>query len=609
MPQHVAATPLDVTIRLWQPTDSIEELTDLLHRAYRPLADMGMNFTAINQSPQNTRDIIAHGECYVALANERIIGTCLLNTKKQPYSEGSPWLDHPMVLSHTQLAVDPDLPAMGIARLLHERVEQRAKELGASEVALDTAEQATHLVRLYQWTGYRIVDTAYHIHTNYRSVIMCKRLRDDIAVQIDEPWPRLRHTRQRMRRLARQLRASWRAAVRGTKTEISHTGTHATSIRVVIQHPNLTKYRLPVFQALATRPGIDLMLAYGPGKERRLSQAQGFKSTMAPMIDLHWGGRQVIWHWPQWRYADPSAADVLILEWDLHYLSLIPGLLRARINGVGTIIWGHGYSKRHIPWRAWARAQVAKLADILLFYNHSASRGFLDTGWPRDRVFIALNSLDQRPIQQQRQQWANRQRVEEFANQQQINDGPVVLFVSRLQQANRVDLLIRATQQLVAKHPSLHLLIIGDGPHEPHLRSLANSLSLDDNVRFLGAIFNEAEIAPWFMCADVFCYPENIGLSLLHAFGYGLPVVTSDHIQAHNPEIEALEHGRNGLLYRDGNVDDLADKLDLILSNPQRRKEMANSALATVSELFTLDQMVDQIEAAIRRAYQCAMSR
>ena len=219
MSQPAAEPPPDVTIRLWQPTDSIEELTDLLHRAYRSLADMGLNFTAVDQSPQDTRDIIADGECYVALANGRIVGTCLLNAKKKPYSQGSPWLDHPQVLSHTQLAVDPDLPAMGIARALHERVEQRAKELGAAEAALDTAEPATHLIRLYQWTGYRIVDTAYHLHTNYRSVIMCKRLRDDIEVQINERWPGLRQARQRLRRSAWRFRARWRAAIRRTKTE------------------------------------------------------------------------------------------------------------------------------------------------------------------------------------------------------------------------------------------------------------------------------------------------------------------------------------------------------------------------------------------------------
>ena len=38
----------------------------------------------------------------------------------------------------------------------------------------------------------------------------------------------------------------------------------------------------------------------------------------------------------------------------------------------------------------------------------------------------------------------------------------------------------------------------------------------------------------------VVCYPVNIGLSLLHAFGFGLPVVTGNDIGSHNPGIETL---------------------------------------------------------------------
>ena len=45
-----------------------------------------------------------------------------------------------------------------------------------------------------------------------------------------------------------------------------------------------------------------------------------------------------------------------------------------------------------------------------------------------------------------------------------------------------------------------------------------------DLVGDLGSIYDEIELAPWFLTADAFVYPENIGLSILHAFGYGLPV-------------------------------------------------------------------------------------
>jgi glycosyltransferase involved in cell wall biosynthesis len=92
----------------------------------------------------------------------------------------------------------------------------------------------------------------------------------------------------------------------------------------------------------------------------------------------------------------------------------------------------------------------------------------------------------------------------------------------------------------------------------------------------------------------------NIGLSLLHAFGYGLPVVTSDHVKAHNPEIEAFDDGFNGLYYRDGDVESLSQSLERVLIDKPLANKLSDNAKRTVSEKYNLFRMVDGMEAAIR---------
>jgi len=54
--------------------------------------------------------------------------------------------------------------------------EARAAICGASEIALDTAEPATHLQDWYISRGYRPIEFAQWAHTNYRSIIMSKPL-------------------------------------------------------------------------------------------------------------------------------------------------------------------------------------------------------------------------------------------------------------------------------------------------------------------------------------------------------------------------------------------------------------------------------------------------
>ena len=75
-----------------------------------------------------------------------------------------------------QFAVDPQIQGRGIGLRLLRDVERRAIASGAHEVALDTAEPARHLVDWYTGLGYRFVEHAQWSHTNYRSVILSKRL-------------------------------------------------------------------------------------------------------------------------------------------------------------------------------------------------------------------------------------------------------------------------------------------------------------------------------------------------------------------------------------------------------------------------------------------------
>jgi glycosyltransferase involved in cell wall biosynthesis len=355
-----------------------------------------------------------------------------------------------------------------------------------------------------------------------------------------------------------------------------------------------------VFREFASRPGIDLLLVYATREEVPNVEPSGFPAIHEPDWRRWIGPRPLMWNRAQIRYAHPDLADVLFLSWDLHYLSLLPALLRARANGTATVLWGHGYSKNESPWRRRARAEVGNLATALLFYNRATAALYVDDGVDPRRVFVAPNALDQSPIRQERAFWGDRpDALAEFRREQGL-DGPLILFVSRLEGQNRVDLLLSAAARLRHRHPRLKVVIIGKGEEEPLLRQRTADLKLSDAVRFLGSVYDESQLAPWFVAADVFCYPANIGLSLLHSFGYGLPVVTSDRTEAQNPEIEALRPGENGLTFRDGDVADLTAKLDHLLSDDPLRRRLCQGALRTISERFSIEKMVDGMEAAAR---------
>ena len=166
--------PEKVSIRRLKDSDSLEELTELLHRAYKVLADMGLRFLATHQDVSVTRDRIRQGACFVAEANGQVVGTI---TYHDPgHVKGSSWMERKEVAHLNQLAVEPEFRGCGIATRLIEHAENFARSRGVTEIALDTAEPAVQLISWYTRLGYRFVEYTDWEVTNYRSVVMSKSL-------------------------------------------------------------------------------------------------------------------------------------------------------------------------------------------------------------------------------------------------------------------------------------------------------------------------------------------------------------------------------------------------------------------------------------------------
>ena len=167
---------MDSTIRLLEPSDSISELTLLIRRAYKILADMGFNYTGTYQDEATTRERIAEGECYVMLERGKIVGTITLCLPPFPWAGESNWYGRSGVFCCGQFAVEPELQRAGRGSKLMDFVEHRAATLGATELALDTSEGATHLINFYKTRGYRYIELIQHEGKTYRSVILSKQL-------------------------------------------------------------------------------------------------------------------------------------------------------------------------------------------------------------------------------------------------------------------------------------------------------------------------------------------------------------------------------------------------------------------------------------------------
>ena len=169
-----------ITLRHWGEHDCFEALTALLHRAYAQLAAMGLNYTAVDQSVEVTKQRVGNGQCFVAEREGRVVGTITVNgpydPQRDPWVLATPWYSRQDIAHFHQLAVDPDVQGLGLGDRLVALCEQWARERGYRHIACDTAVPAHHLRRRYQRLGYREVDEVQWDGKVYRSVILLKDL-------------------------------------------------------------------------------------------------------------------------------------------------------------------------------------------------------------------------------------------------------------------------------------------------------------------------------------------------------------------------------------------------------------------------------------------------
>jgi GNAT superfamily N-acetyltransferase len=178
-----ALSVAELPIRPLDHRDSIDSLTSLLHRAYARLGAMGLNFTAVDQSAQTTRERIAAGQCFVLDADGTLAGTVVVagpfDVDKHPGTRRSPWFLRRDVAHLHQLAVEPSLQGQGHGDRLINTCEAWAHEHGFGALALDTAEPAEHLRRRYARQGFAEVDAMQWDGKRYRSLILVKPLQGD----------------------------------------------------------------------------------------------------------------------------------------------------------------------------------------------------------------------------------------------------------------------------------------------------------------------------------------------------------------------------------------------------------------------------------------------
>ncbi len=339
--------------------------------------------------------------------------------------------------------------------------------------------------------------------------------------------------------------------------------------RLAIQQRVLPDYRVPFFDQLAARCAGGLSLFAGPPRrsEAILTATETTIARFTPARNRHLlTGAAYLCIQPNilaWLTAwDPQA---LILEANPRYWSNRRAVAWMRAKERPVIGWGLGAPRSRLLWRSFLLQ-----FDALSAYSTLGSDQYRAAGFPAERIYVAPNAVVGTPAK--------------LEPKPAISDKPpTLLFVGRLQDRKRLDLLLHACGML---SPAPDLVIVGDGPALSRLERLARRVYPAAQLK--GAVHGEA-LDRLFRQADLFVLPGTGGLAVQQAMAHGLPVIVAEGDGTQRD----LVSGNNGWLVPPGNLAALTDALRAALSDRDRLREMGAASHRIVADRINLQVMVD----------------
>lgn len=162
--------------------------------------------------------------------------------------------------------------------------------------------------------------------------------------------------------------------------------------------------------------------------------------------------------------------------------------------------------------------------------------------------------------------------------------------VGRLTGQKGYTYFLEAARTIVAQRQDVQFVLIGDGDLRDELQAYRDELGLQAHVHFLGA---RRDVASLLRSLDLFVLPslwEGLPTVIMEAMASGVPVVATDILGTR----ELVKPGRNGWLVEPKDASGLADAITAALSDPERRLQMAQTALRETVPLYSMEAIACQ---------------
>ncbi len=174
-----------------------------------------------------------------------------------------------------------------------------------------------------------------------------------------------------------------------------------------------------------------------------------------------------------------------------------------------------------------------------------------------------------------------------------------LVFAGRLIERKGIMTLIDAFKQVTAEHADIHLWVLGDGELKDVAQQKISYFGMTEKVSMLGLVNNPHD---YFAMADICVFPSHQGDGLmgtvLESMAAGKPAITTTD----NGNEDVIENGKNGILIKPNDEQDLKWAIIDLIANVDKRKLLGENAKKFIAEHVAWEKNVEKLSKILEDA-------
>lgn len=350
---------------------------------------------------------------------------------------------------------------------------------------------------------------------------------------------------------------------------------------VLLLYPDMLFYKISIFNKLSIfleKDGYKLIIWYRKIEDPNTECEFNFIQNTAMTLKNY---DRVIKE-----YKIDAVINILFKK-DPGYLFYFASILKTKILRIPIIFYGHGIDKQRDNWGINFLYNLIHLFfDGIILYT-PAEKSKL---WKyfHHKITYANNTLDIDGI-------TLIECKEQIKTRHKINSPKIILTTGRLHSRKKIEVLSQIFIRNYKDSPDVAWVLVGSDLSE----EVSNAIKGINNIHFLGPIYNKQKMAEIFSISDIYCVPGALGLGIVEALYWGLPVVTT--AVKHGPEAFYLRNGYNSLIAKDNQ--ELEEMIQDIIIDDKKRKIFSNDAKKVFHEEATLEKMFEGFSLQLNRFY------